>query len=112
MVTGIKKDTGSLLYMRMKKHICPDCGHPVFVRKMKKKVKSGSKNAKDYDFHIGGVELKGTVKFIWFEFRCSDCGNQFTESEMRSFEAEEKKKAKLAAKEEAKRKRAEKREKK
>ena len=99
MVSGIKKDTGSFVYMRMKKHICPDCGHPVFVRKMKKKVKSSSSVAKGYDFHIGDVELKGTVKFIWYEFRCSDCGNQFTEAQMREFEAAEKKRAKKAARE-------------
>ena len=108
MVTGVKKDTGSFIYMRMKKHICPDCGHPVFIKKIKKKIKSGSRAAKDYDFHIGDVELKGTVKFIWYEFRCSDCGNQFTEAEMRAFEVEEKKRLKAEKKAEAKKKRQEK----
>ena len=108
MVTGVKKDTGSFVYMRMKKHICPDCGHPVFVKKIKKKIMSGSRAAKDYDFHIGDVELKGTVKFIWYEFRCSDCGNQFTENEMRAFEAEEKKRLKAEKKAELKRQRQEK----
>ena len=37
MVSGVKKDTGSFVYMRMKKHVCPDCGHPVFIKKVKKK---------------------------------------------------------------------------
>ena len=110
MVTGIKKDTGSFVYMRVKKHICPDCGHPVFVRKMKKKVKSGSSAAKGFDFHIGDVELKGTVKFVWYEFRCSDCGNQFTEAEMKEFELAERKKAKEAARAEKKAQRKAKRE--
>ena len=97
MVSGVKKDTGSFVYMRMKKHVCPDCGHPVFLKKIKKKIRSDSRAAKDYDFHIGEVELEGTVKFIWYEFRCTDCGNQFTEAEMRAFEASEKKRLRAEA---------------
>ena len=97
MVSGVKKDTGSFVYMRMKKHVCPDCGHPVFIKKIKKKIKSDSRAAKDYDFHIGEVELKGTVKFIWYEFKCTDCGNQFTEAQMRKFEEAEKKRLKEEA---------------
>lgn len=112
MISGIKKDTGSFVYMRMKKHKCPDCGHPVFVKKVKKKIKSSSRAAKDYDFHVGGVELKGKVKFIWYEFKCTDCGNQFTEAEMRAFEEAEKKRAKIAARVEAKLRRKEKKSKK
>ena len=102
MISGVKKDTGSFAYMRLKKHICPDCGHPVFVRKVKKTVNSSSRAAKDFDFRIGDVELRGKVKFIWYEFRCSDCKNQFTEEQMRVFEAAEKKKAKEAARAEKK----------
>ena len=64
MISGIKKDTGSFVYMRLKKHVCPDCGQPVFLKKIKKKIKSDSRAAKNYDFHIGDVELKGTVKFM------------------------------------------------
>ena len=97
MISGIKKDTGSFVYMRLKKHVCPDCGQPVFLKKIKKKNKSDSRAAKNYDFHIGDVELKGTVKFIWYEFRCTDCGNQFTEAEMREFEVAEKKREKAEA---------------
>ena len=98
VVSGVKKDTGSFVYMRLKKHVCPDCGQPVFIRKVKRKVNSRSKSAKDFDFHIGDVELSGTVKFIWYEFRCTGCSNQFTEAQMRAFEEAEKKAAKIAAK--------------
>ena len=98
MVSGVKKDTGSFVYMRLKKHVCPDCGQPVFIKKMKRKVRSGSKSAKDFDFHIGDVELNGTVKFIWYEFRCTGCSNQFTEQKMREFEKAAKATAKAAAK--------------
>lgn len=98
MVSGVKKDTGSFVYMRLKKHVCPDCGQPVFVKKEKRKVRAGSKSAKDFDFHIGDVELNGTVKFIWYEFRCTGCSNQFTEQKMRAFEEAERAEAKVAAK--------------
>ena len=27
MVSGVKKDSGDVIYMRLKKHVCPDCGH-------------------------------------------------------------------------------------
>ena len=51
-----------------------------------------------FDFHIGDVELNGTVKFIWYEFRCTGCSNQFTEQKMREFEKAAKATAKAAAK--------------
>ncbi len=91
MVSGVKKDYGDIFYMRVKKHNCPDCGGPVFLRKVKRKVRSTSKTAADYDFRVGDTTLSGKVKFIWYEFRCKNCGNQYTEAQMRAFE--EKKKA-------------------
>ena len=108
MVTGVKKDYGSITYMRLKKHNCPDCGGATFLRKVKRKVKSGSKTAQNFDFSVGDTILSGTVKFIWYEFKCKNCGNQFTEAQMKAFEeqkkAEEKaqKKAEKEAEKEAK----------
>ena len=74
MVSGVKKDSGDVIYMRLKKHVCPDCGQKVFVRKIKKTIKAGSKAAKDYDFTVGDITLDGKVKFIWYEFKCTGCG--------------------------------------
>ena len=108
MVTGVKKDYGSITYMRLKKHNCPDCGGATFLRKVKRRVKSGSKAAQNYNFSVGDTVLSGTVKFIWYEFKCKNCGNQYTEAQMRAFEeakkAEEKaqKKAEKKAEKEAK----------
>ncbi len=101
MVTGVKKDSGDFLYMRFKKHVCPDCGQKVFVRKLKKTIKAGSRAAKNYDFTVGDMTLEGKVKFIWYEFKCTGCGNMTTEADMKAFEkkkAEEEKAAKKAAK--------------
>lgn len=90
MVTGVKKDYGSIAYMRFKKHECPDCQGPTFLRKVKRKVKSNSKAAQNYDFKVGDTTLSGTVKFIWYEFKCKNCGNQYTEAQMKQYEAEKK----------------------
>lgn len=112
MVTGVKKDYGSITYMRLKKHECPDCQGPTFLRKVKRKVKSGSKAAQNYDFKVGDTTLSGTVKFIWYEFKCKNCGNQYTEAQMKQYEAEKKTAEKAAKKAEKKaQKKAEKEEK-
>lgn len=86
MVSGVKKDSGDFIYMRLKKHVCPDCGQKVFVRKIKKVIKAGSRAAKDYDFTIGDITLEGKVKFIWYEFKCTGCGNMTTEADMKAYE--------------------------
>ena len=111
MVTGVKKDYGSITYMRLKKHNCPDCGGATFLRKVKRRVKSGSKAAHNYNFNVGDTVLSGTVKFIWYEFKCKNCGNQYTEAQMRAFEevkkAEEKAQNKAEKKAEKEAKKAE-----
>ena len=61
-----------------------------FLRKVKRKVKSGSKTAQNFDFSVGDTILSGTVKFIWYEFKCKNCGNQFTEAQMKAFEEQKK----------------------
>lgn len=112
MVTGVKKDYGDVAYMRFKKHFCPDCGGPTFIKRVKRKVKSNSRRADEYDFNVGDTRLSGTVKFIWYEFKCKNCGNQYTEAEMREFEeklkAQKKAEKKLLKKEERAKKKAEK----
>lgn len=109
MVTGVKKDYGSITYMRLKKHSCPDCGGATFLRKVKRKVKSNSKRAKDYNFNVGDTTLSGTVKFIWYEFKCKNCGNQYTEAQMKAFEAQKKAEEKAQKKAEKKAAKEEKR---
>lgn len=105
MVSGVKKDSGDFVYMRLKKHVCPDCGQKVFVRKISKTIKAGSRAAKNYDFTVGDITLDGKVKFIWYEFKCTGCGNMTTEADMKAYEKQireeekvEKKNAKKAEK--------------
>lgn len=108
MIKAVKKDTGSFVYMKLKKHACPTCGRQLKVVKMKKTVKSNTKEAANFDFTAANVKLGEKVKFIWFEFRCRDCEVQYTEDALRKIEnkakadAAEAKKAEKKAKIEAK----------
>ena len=86
MIKAVKKDTGSFVYMKLKKHACPMCGRQLKVVKMKKTVRSKTKEAANFDFTAANVNLGEKVKFIWFEFRCPDCAVQYTEDALRKIE--------------------------
>ena len=86
MIKAVKKDTGSFVYMKLKKHACPTCGSQLKVVKMKKTVRSKTKAAANFDFSAANVNLGEKVKFIWFEFRCPDCEVQYTEDALRKIE--------------------------
>ena len=86
MIKAVKKDTGSFVYMKLKKHACPTCGRQLKVVKMKKTVRSKTKEAANFDFTAANVRLGEKVKFIWFEFRCPDCEVQYTEDALRKIE--------------------------
>lgn len=102
MVTGVKKDTGSVIYMRLQKHKCPICDHVLKVKKMTRVVKASTKAAKDFDFNVCGLPLGEKVKFIWYEFRCSACGKQYTEADMKAHEKKLKREARFAKRAEKK----------
>ena len=86
MIKAVKKDTGSFVYMKLKKHACPTCCRQLKVVKMKKTVRSKTKEAANFDFTAANVNLGEKVKFIWFEFRCPDCEVQYTEDALRKIE--------------------------
>ena len=102
MIKAVKKDTGSFVYMKLKKHACPMCGRQLKVVKMKKTARSKTKEAANFDFTAANVNLGEKVKFIWFEFRCPDCEVQYTEDALRNIE--KKAKADAAEAEKAERK--------
>ena len=66
--------------------------------KIKKTIKAGSKAAKDYDFTVGDITLDGKVKFIWYEFKCTGCGNMTTEADMKAYEKRVREEAKVEKK--------------
>ena len=102
MVSGVKKDTGSFVYMRLMKHDCPVCGKQMKVVKMTKVVKAKTKEAKNFDFTACDLSLGDKVKFIWYEFKCRDCDKTYTEANLRAIEKQKKKEEKIAEKAEKK----------
>ena len=105
MIKATKKDTGNLIYMRLKKHNCPLCGKELKVVKMTKVVKAKTKEAASFNFKACDLPLGEKVKFVWYEFKCRDCGKQFTEQDMKNHDKRVKREAaeaKKAAKKEAK----------
>lgn len=102
MVSGVKKDTGSFVFMRLMKHGCPECGKQMKVVKMTKVVKAKTKEAKNFDFTACDLSLGDKVKFIWYEFKCRDCDKTYTEADLRIIEKRQKKEEKAAQKAEKK----------
>jgi hypothetical protein len=98
MIKAVKKDTGSVVFMRLQKHACPQCQRQLKVVKMKKVVRAKSAEAKNFDFTACGSPLGEKVKFVWYEFKCRECDKRFTEAEIKAHEKQIKKEAKKAAK--------------
>ena len=107
MIKATKKDTGNVIYMRLKKHNCPICDQPLKVIRMTKVVKAKTKEAANFDFKACDLPLGEKVKFIWYEFKCRECGKQFTENDMRRHDKQMKKEAATAKKAERRAARAE-----
>lgn len=102
MVSGVKKDTGNFIYMRLMKHNCPECGKQMKVVKFSKVVRAKTKEAKNFDFTACDLSLGDKVKFIWYEFKCKDCDKTYTEASLRAIEKQQKKEQKAAQKAEKK----------
>lgn len=98
MVSGVKKDTGSFVYMRVKKHNCPQCGEQMKVVKFTKVVRAKTKEAANFDFTACDLSLGDKVKFIWYEFKCKKCDKTYTEAAMRDIEKQQRKKEKAEKK--------------
>ena len=98
MIKAVKKDTGSVVFMRLQKHACPQCQQTLKIVKMKKIVRAKSAEAKNFDFTACGAPLGDKVKFVWYEFKCRECDKRFTEAEIKAHEKQAKKEAKKAKK--------------
>ncbi len=86
MIKAVKKDTGSLIYMRLRKHCCPECGKQMKVVKFTKVVRANTREAKNFDLTAAGQSLGEKVKLVWYEFKCRDCDKTYTEKSMRHIE--------------------------
>ena len=102
MVSVVKKDTGSFLYMRVMKHNCPVCGKQMKVVRMTKKVRSKTKEVKGFNFVARSLSHGEKVKLIWYEFECKACNKTYGGDELRVIEKKKKKEQKAAQKAEKK----------
>jgi len=96
------KDSGSFIYMRVQKHDCPNCHKRMKLVKMKKVVRARTKKAVDLGILAAGRSVGERTKYIWYEFKCPECGAQFRENALRHQEKLAKKNANVEKKNEKK----------
>lgn len=66
-------------FMKFGKHRCPACGEELTKEKVSKIVNSESEEAKNYHFSsCGDGYMVGNVKFIWTEFVCLKCNQNYS----------------------------------
>ncbi len=105
MIKAVKKDAGSLVYMRMMKHDCPACGTKLKVVRMKKTVRMRSREVANFKLPATGMSGE-RVKFIWKEFKCPECKAHYNMKALQAIEKQAKKDASAAKKQEKKAKKA------
>ena len=66
-----------LFYIFLKKHYCPFCATELSKRKVSEIVNSESPEAKDYDFEVADVTVKGDMKFTHIELYCNQCNKYY-----------------------------------
>ena len=70
-------------FVYCKKHYCPYCGKKLIRKKVSQIIHSDSEEAKNYDFEVADITVKGNMKFTHIEFFCSACQKQYTVKEMK-----------------------------
>ena len=71
------------LFVYFKKHYCPYCGQHLIIKKVSKIIHSDSEEARNYDFEVADITVKGNMKFTHIEFFCSACDKQYTDKEIK-----------------------------
>ena len=72
-----------LFYIFLKKHYCPNCGNKLLRKKVSAVINSESPEAKDYDFEVADVTVKGDMKFTHLELYCNQCNKYYTIKEVK-----------------------------
>lgn len=67
-----------LFYTFLKKHNCPNCGNKLLRKKGAAVINSESPEAKDYDYEVADITVKGDMKFTHIEFYCNQCHKYYT----------------------------------
>ena len=68
-------------FVYFKKHYCPQCSSKLLRQKVSRIINSNSEEAKNYDFEVADITVKGNMKFTHIEFRCPVCQKYYTVKE-------------------------------
>ena len=79
-IHGVKREW-SCPFFCIKKHYCPCCHERLEKTKTETIVNSKSEEAKNYDFEVADITVKGNMKFTHIEFFCSVCQKQYSVKE-------------------------------
>ncbi|MBE6779614.1 MAG: hypothetical protein E7545_01410 [Ruminococcaceae bacterium] len=86
MLRGRQYFNNDIKYVSLTKHKCPHCANALKTVKVSRVVNSNSHEAKDFDFGLWDITVKGDVKFTWKEFECPECRAHFTVDELKKIE--------------------------
>ena len=65
-------------FVYFKKHYCPCCGNRLVRQKVSKVIHNDSEEAKNYDFEVADITVKGNMKFTHIEFHCPSCQKNYS----------------------------------
>jgi predicted RNA-binding Zn-ribbon protein involved in translation (DUF1610 family) len=82
-----RSSSAGLIYIYIRKHNCPECGHVLTVKYTSKIVNSESPEAKYYSFiALDGTRLRGDVDFREPYLQCQSCGYSISIKDMKIYE--------------------------
>ena len=82
-IKGYRFNCENPFFVYFKKHYCPCCGNRLVRQKVSEVIHSDSEEAKNYDFEVADITVKGNMKFTHIEFFCSGCQRNYTVKEIK-----------------------------
>jgi len=86
MSMGKKRLYSDIIFTRIKKHFCPNCGEKLSLITCSKVINSKSEESKKLNFVLGDTFMVGDIKFIYDEFKCNKCNFQVSVKELKQIE--------------------------
>ena len=83
---GVQRIYQHPLYVKFKKHYCPDCDARLRTVDVEKVLRPGSAEAEKLGLRWSSRIIVKNVKYIWTEFECPQCKRRFMIDEMRKIE--------------------------
>ena len=72
-----------VFYTLFRKHYCPVCKNKLKRKKVSEIVNANAPEAKNCDFEVAGITVKGDMKFTHIAFSCEVCGREYSVQEAR-----------------------------